>query len=206
MNVQCTSCKTVFRRGPAQGPSGVVRARCSICRAVFDVAAPPLGVVDAQPAPPPIRRRPPAAAPAAAPAPSEATPAPPHRPGTRQRPRRPRHPLLRRADRVRSRAAAGARACARSGFGTRAGSGTRTGSAACPLALRRAGPGVEGTAAGARADLRHRRPTFPSGATSRWPRERCAASSPTRSRRAGRSTLRRWGRTWRRRPPTSARR
>lgn len=40
MNVQCTSCKTVFRVDPRKVPAGGVRARCSICRAVFEVSAP----------------------------------------------------------------------------------------------------------------------------------------------------------------------
>jgi predicted Zn finger-like uncharacterized protein len=40
MNVQCTSCKTVFRVDPRKVPAGGTRARCSICRAVFDVPAP----------------------------------------------------------------------------------------------------------------------------------------------------------------------
>ncbi len=39
MNVQCTSCKTIFRVDPRKVPAGGVRARCSICRAVFEVAA-----------------------------------------------------------------------------------------------------------------------------------------------------------------------
>lgn len=39
MNVQCTSCKTVFRVDPRKVPAGGVRARCSICRAVFEVPA-----------------------------------------------------------------------------------------------------------------------------------------------------------------------
>jgi predicted Zn finger-like uncharacterized protein len=43
MNVQCTSCKTVFRVDPRKVPAGGVRARCSICRAVFEVPAPSAG-------------------------------------------------------------------------------------------------------------------------------------------------------------------
>lgn len=91
MNVQCTSCKTVFRVDPRKVPAGGVRARCSICRAVFDVpataesAAPPSPVTQA-PAAPALRETavsaapiaPPAAqapAPVAAPAPQSA-PAP----------------------------------------------------------------------------------------------------------------------------------
>jgi predicted Zn finger-like uncharacterized protein len=41
MNVQCAHCKTVFRVDPAKIPAGGVRARCSICRSVFEVAPPP---------------------------------------------------------------------------------------------------------------------------------------------------------------------
>ncbi len=40
MNVQCTSCRTVFRVDPRKVPEGGVRARCSICRSVFEVPAP----------------------------------------------------------------------------------------------------------------------------------------------------------------------
>ena len=77
MNVQCTSCKTVFRVDPRKVPAGGVRARCSICRAVFDVPAP-----QAEAAPAPAQARPAAAAPTSAPAPtpsstaSTAVPAP----------------------------------------------------------------------------------------------------------------------------------
>jgi predicted Zn finger-like uncharacterized protein len=38
MNVQCTHCNTVFRVDPAKVPAGGARARCSICRGVFEVA------------------------------------------------------------------------------------------------------------------------------------------------------------------------
>jgi predicted Zn finger-like uncharacterized protein len=74
MNVQCTSCKTVFRVDPRKVPAGGVRARCSICRAVFDVPAPPADA-SAPAAPPPPRAAAPAAAPAATPTPAP-TPAP----------------------------------------------------------------------------------------------------------------------------------
>lgn len=40
MNVQCPSCKTVFRVDPRKVPAAGVRARCSICRAVFEVPPP----------------------------------------------------------------------------------------------------------------------------------------------------------------------
>jgi predicted Zn finger-like uncharacterized protein len=38
MNVQCSHCQTVFRVDPAKVPAGGLRARCSICRGVFEVA------------------------------------------------------------------------------------------------------------------------------------------------------------------------
>jgi predicted Zn finger-like uncharacterized protein len=73
MNVQCTSCKTVFRVDPRKVPAGGVRARCSICRAVFDVPAPP-----ADASAPAATAPAPAAAPAPSPAPTSApaTPTP----------------------------------------------------------------------------------------------------------------------------------
>ena len=37
MNVTCPSCTTVFRVDPAKVPAGGVRARCSVCRTVFQV-------------------------------------------------------------------------------------------------------------------------------------------------------------------------
>ncbi|HET6765294.1 MAG TPA: zinc-ribbon domain-containing protein, partial [Longimicrobiaceae bacterium] len=37
MNVQCSHCQTVFRVDPAKVPAGGLRARCSICRGVFEV-------------------------------------------------------------------------------------------------------------------------------------------------------------------------
>jgi len=69
MNVQCTSCKTVFRVDPAKVPAGGVRARCSICRAVFEVSAPAAdgNASVATPAPAPVAA--PASAPQPAPAP-----------------------------------------------------------------------------------------------------------------------------------------
>lgn len=70
MNVTCPSCSTVFRVDPAKVPAGGVRARCSVCRAVFRVE----GEVEAPPAaaapPAPVAATPrPAPPPAAAPAP-----------------------------------------------------------------------------------------------------------------------------------------
>jgi predicted Zn finger-like uncharacterized protein len=91
MNVQCTHCNTVFRVDPARVPAGGVRARCSICRGVFDVApqggrapaaaaAPPPPPAPSEPQPEPISA--PEVRTEAAPTPSlpqapEAPPAPP---------------------------------------------------------------------------------------------------------------------------------
>jgi predicted Zn finger-like uncharacterized protein len=78
MNAQCTHCNTVFRVDPAKVPAGGVRARCSICRNVFEIPgaqpAPALAAV-AAPAPEPVAAPAPAPAPVAAPAPAPA-PAP----------------------------------------------------------------------------------------------------------------------------------
>ncbi|HEX8361845.1 MAG TPA: zinc-ribbon domain-containing protein [Longimicrobium sp.] len=63
MNAQCTHCNTIFRVDPGKVPEGGVRARCSICRNVFEIRVPA-----AQPAPEP--------APAAVPAPVAEAPAP----------------------------------------------------------------------------------------------------------------------------------
>ncbi|HEX8213100.1 MAG TPA: zinc-ribbon domain-containing protein [Longimicrobium sp.] len=75
MNAQCTHCNTIFRVDPAKVPAGGVRARCSICRNVFEIAG-------ARPAPEPalaaVSAPAPVAAPAPAPAPAPvAAPAPP---------------------------------------------------------------------------------------------------------------------------------
>ncbi len=78
MNVNCTSCQTVFRVDPAKVPTKGVRARCSVCSGVFWVrhsapvepAPPPPAVSDVVvgprvvpptplPAPPPILPSPP---------------------------------------------------------------------------------------------------------------------------------------------------
>jgi predicted Zn finger-like uncharacterized protein len=81
MNVTCTHCSTVFRVDPRKVPDGGVRARCSICRGVFEVsgtgaaAAPQPAVPSAAapaatptPAPQPAAAAPPAPAPTPAPA------------------------------------------------------------------------------------------------------------------------------------------
>lgn len=98
MNAQCTHCNTIFRVDPAKVPAGGVRARCSICRNVFEIpgarpapepALAPVGapapVAAPAPAPAaspaPVPTPPPARAPAAPPSPSPApAPAPAARP------------------------------------------------------------------------------------------------------------------------------
>ncbi|HEX6745948.1 MAG TPA: zinc-ribbon domain-containing protein [Longimicrobium sp.] len=78
MNVQCTSCKTVFRVDPRKVPAGGVRARCSICRAVFQVPAPDGAAAEA-PAPIPAPTPTPVVTPTAAPSPAPVAEAPrPH--------------------------------------------------------------------------------------------------------------------------------
>ncbi len=76
MNVTCPGCSTVFRVDPAKVPAGGVRARCSVCRAVFRVESepveapmPPAPAQAAPPPPPPASPRPeqPSRAPAVAP-------------------------------------------------------------------------------------------------------------------------------------------
>lgn len=67
MNVTCPGCSTVFRVDPAKVPAGGVRARCSVCRAVFRVES-------ESPAAAPERVSPPAAAPAVVPAPAAVVP------------------------------------------------------------------------------------------------------------------------------------
>jgi predicted Zn finger-like uncharacterized protein len=75
MNAQCTHCNTIFRVDPLKIPAGGVRARCSICRNAFDIAA-PLSAGGGAPSPVPTPRVAEPAA-AAAPAPAAPTPAPP---------------------------------------------------------------------------------------------------------------------------------
>jgi len=59
MNVQCPSCSTTFRVDPAKVPVGGVRARCSVCAAVFPVSASAIPGTPAPEAPPPVRMAPP---------------------------------------------------------------------------------------------------------------------------------------------------
>jgi predicted Zn finger-like uncharacterized protein len=51
MNTSCPHCKSVFRVDPTKIPAGGVRARCSICRGIFQVAA--AGSPSASPPPSP---------------------------------------------------------------------------------------------------------------------------------------------------------
>jgi len=62
MNVTCPGCSTVFRVDPAKVPAGGVRARCSVCRAVFRVesAVGEAPVQAAAPTPSPLSAPPPA--------------------------------------------------------------------------------------------------------------------------------------------------
>ena len=96
MNVTCPSCSTVFRVDPAKVPAGGVRARCSVCRAVFRVVADSLQASPGAVAPPPVAPAPPPVAPplAAPPpprppiasAPITAAPPPSHAPDRAQAP------------------------------------------------------------------------------------------------------------------------
>ncbi|HET6579831.1 MAG TPA: zinc-ribbon domain-containing protein [Gemmatimonadales bacterium] len=85
MNVTCPNCATVYRVDPAKVPEAGVRARCSICSAVFAVQGetqerPAAASAAAPPSPQP-------AAPPPAPARAASAPmAPPARPGTPPRP------------------------------------------------------------------------------------------------------------------------
>ncbi len=64
MNVQCPGCSTTFRVDPAKVPAGGVRARCSVCAAVFPVSTTPVAGAPVEPAPrlepiaPPVRHTP----------------------------------------------------------------------------------------------------------------------------------------------------
>jgi len=58
MNVQCPSCSTTYRVDPAKVPAGGVRARCSICAAVFPVSTTPVAGAPVEAAPP-VRMAPP---------------------------------------------------------------------------------------------------------------------------------------------------
>lgn len=71
MNAQCTHCNTIFRVDPSKVPASGVRARCSICRNVFEIRAGGAAAASAAAA-----AAAPVAAPAPAPAPVAAPPAP----------------------------------------------------------------------------------------------------------------------------------
>jgi len=87
MNVTCPGCSTVFRVDPAKVPAGGVRARCSVCRAVFRVESEAAAPVPApapastparapMPAAPPVQDSPSVSPPPPPPAPRAAAPAP----------------------------------------------------------------------------------------------------------------------------------
>ncbi len=79
MNVQCPSCSTTFRVDPAKVPTGGVRARCSVCAAVFPVSVTPVAGAQVESAPPIRMAPPPPPPPPPAPIPQapKAEPAPP---------------------------------------------------------------------------------------------------------------------------------
>ena len=67
MNVQCPSCSTTFRVDPAKVPAGGIRARCSVCAAVFPVSVTPVAGAALAEAAPPVRTAPPPPPPPPAP-------------------------------------------------------------------------------------------------------------------------------------------
>jgi predicted Zn finger-like uncharacterized protein len=83
MNVQCPSCSTTFRVDPAKVPEGGVRARCSVCAAVFPVSVVPVAGASPVETAPAVRMAPPPPPPPPAPTPvtpvmtPRAEPAPP---------------------------------------------------------------------------------------------------------------------------------
>ena len=102
MNVSCPSCNTVFRVDPAKVPAGGVRARCTICRAIFrvsseimaDVAPPVAAPATRVPQPPaavPVPQQAPVAR-AAPVAPPVTRPVPPAAPAGPERQESPRAP------------------------------------------------------------------------------------------------------------------
>ena len=72
MNVRCPNCSTVYRVDPAKVPEQGVRARCTVCAAVFAVVHEPKPVESAAPHTPPLAPPSPTPAPIAAAAPSPA--------------------------------------------------------------------------------------------------------------------------------------
>src|SRR3954470_10708797 len=85
MNVTCPNCATVYRVDPAKVPAGGVRARCSVCSAVFAVRRE--GEAEAAKAPsPPQRAEIPRAAPPPEPPKAAAEPTRPAQPVAAVRP------------------------------------------------------------------------------------------------------------------------
>jgi predicted Zn finger-like uncharacterized protein len=64
MNVQCPGCSTTFRVDPAKVPEGGVRARCSVCAAVFPVSVVPVAGAPPVASVPSVRTAPPPPPPA----------------------------------------------------------------------------------------------------------------------------------------------
>ena len=82
MNVTCPNCATIYRVDPAKVPEGGVRARCSVCSAVFAVKRE--GEEVASPPRPPTKET--AAAPVSTPQPVAEAPRPPAPPSVSPRP------------------------------------------------------------------------------------------------------------------------
>lgn len=121
MNVKCPNCATLFRVDPAKVPVHGVRARCSVCAAVFPVKREDAAAPAPPPSPAPVAQAPaPAPAPAAPPTPvvpptprpqpAAASMAPPAIPGARPpQPRPGTTPMPTPAPMVPPRPAAGGR-------------------------------------------------------------------------------------------------
>ena len=77
MNVSCPQCKTLFRVDPRKVPPDGVRARCSVCGGVFEVAAEEKQAVGVGAAPAAAQRATPAQPPPAASAQPAMPPPPP---------------------------------------------------------------------------------------------------------------------------------
>ncbi len=84
MNVTCPNCATIYRVDPAKVPEGGVRARCSVCSAVFavkregeqEVPSPPRAAAKETGATPPVSMPQPVAEAPRPPAPPSVTPRP----------------------------------------------------------------------------------------------------------------------------------
>ena len=162
MNVTCPSCATVFRVDPAKVPAGGVRARCTVCGAVFAVRR-DREPVDRPPAPVAVRR------PGAAPRARRRRRRPRRRPGRHTPPHAPPPAAPRRS----SRDHAGRRSPARRGAaaGRPSAAGRRHGPAAPrpPEPRRRRAPHVRPPSSLA-AGRQHRH--------ARWRRRAGAAAGP----------------------------